>query len=149
MLNKIVNCYNIEKNFKYSTVIVRSVSILHVSEHFQLIFDNPDVNNDKKINQKMANFFSAKLFRTIQFVFLILLRKVTLESKVAPANHKCSAFLFRTNKTFYNVELFSIFSQTFLELIFATKMKTMLFKESSVLFTSCQKNIAYITCLNT
>ena len=104
---------------------------------------------DKQIKQKMAKFFSAKLFRIIKFFFLILLRNATLELKVVPTNRNCSVFLFHTIKTFSNVELFSIFSQTFLELIFMTKIKTMLLKQSAVLFTSCQKNIAYIMCLNT
>ena len=52
MLNKNANCYNIEKNFKYSIVI----STFKFSEHFQLIFDNSNVNNDKEIKQIMVNF---------------------------------------------------------------------------------------------
>ena len=37
----------------------RSVSIFQFLEHFQLIFNNSNVDNDKKIKQEMANFFSA------------------------------------------------------------------------------------------
>ena len=130
MLNKNVNCYNIENNFKCS------VSILHI---WQLKCQQRHTNKTKN-----GKLFICKLFRIIQFFFLILLREATLESKVASTNRNSSAFLLHTNKTFSNVELFSIFSQTFLELIFATKIKTMLLKQSVVLFTSCQRNIAYI-----
>ena len=48
-------------------------------------------------------------------------------------------FLFHTSKTFSNVELLSIYSQSFLELIFATKAKTMLLKQSAVLFSQLSK----------
>ena len=128
------------------------MSILQFSEHFQLICDNSNVNNDKQIKQRMANVFFCKLFRIIKLFLLILLRKVSLESKVASTNRNSSAFLLYSSKTPSNVELFSIFSQTFFwQLIFAIKIKTMLLKQSFVLFTSCQKNIAYtrIMCLNT
>ena len=36
------------------------------------------------------------------------------------------ALLLHTSKTIFNLKLFSIFSQTFMELMFATKIKTML-----------------------
>ena len=143
MLNKNTNCYNIEHNFKYSTVIST------FSEHIKIFWTLSIVNKDKQIKQKMANFFFCKLFKIIKFFFLILLRKVALESKVAYTNCNSSAFLLQTSKIFSNAELFSTFLQTFLKLIFATKIKTMLLKQSAVLFTSCQKNIAYIMCLNT
>ena len=74
----------------------------------------------------------------IKFFFIILLREATLESKVALTNRNSPVFLLHIRKTFSNVELFSIFSQTFLELIFATEITAMLWKQSAVLFTSCQ-----------
>ena len=123
------------------------MSILQLSEHFQLICDNSNVNNDKQIKQKMANFF-LQTFQKLKFYFLILLREATLESKVDHTNCNSSAFQLHISKIFTNVELFSIFLQTFLKLIFATKIKTMLLKQSAVLFTGCQENIAYIVCLN-
>ena len=100
---------------------------------------------------KIANCFFCKLFRINKFFFLILLKEAILESKFAPTNRNSSAFLLHNSKSFSNDKLFSIFSQTFLELIFATKIKTMLLKQSAVLFIRCQKNIAYIVymCLNT
>ena len=107
------------------------MSILQFAEHFQLIFVNSNVNNDQQIKQKRPNFF-CKLFRIIEFFLLSLLREATLESKVAATNRKTSVFLLRTSKTFSNVELFSIFSQTFLGLIFDTKIITMLLKQSAV-----------------
>ena len=101
--------------------------------------------NDKQIKQTLANF--SELINFLSHPHF--LREVSLESKVAPTNRNSSAFLLDTHKIFSNVELFYIFSQTFLELIFLTKIKTMLLKQSVVLFTNCQKNIAYIMCLNT
>ena len=108
--------------------------MLQFSEHFQLIFDNSMATTTKK-----WQIFFCKLFRIIKFFFLIIPREATLKLKYDPTNRNKSAFLLHSNKTFYNVELFSIFSQAFLELIFATKIKTMLLKQSAVLFTSCQK----------
>ena len=123
------------------------MSILQFSEHFQLIFDNSNVNNSKQIKQKIPNNISANFSSIIKFFFLILLREAIFESKFAPTNS--SAFLLHTSKIFSNFGLFSIFFHTFLKLIFITKIKTMLLKQSAVLFTSCQKDIAYIMCLNT
>ena len=141
MINKKANCCNIETNFKYRTVCHKYVQ--YFSEHFQLIFNNSNVNNDKKSKTKNGKLFFCKLFRIIKFFFLILLRKATLESKVSSTNRNSAAFLLHTSKT--NVS----WLQTFLELIFPTKIKTMLLKQSTVLFTRYQKNIAYIMCLNT
>ena len=94
------------------------MGILQFSEHFQLIFDNSNVNKDKQIKQNYG-----KVFRIIKFFFLILLRKATLESKFVPTNRNSSAFLLHTSKTCSNFKLFSIFSQSFLDLIFAIKIK--------------------------
>ena len=97
--------------------------------NFQLIFDTLNVNNDKQRQTnktKNDKLFFCKLFRVLIFFFLILLKKVTLESKVVPTNRNSSAFLLHTSKTFSNVDLFSIFSQTLLELLFT---------QSTVLFT--------------
>ena len=115
---------NIEKNVKYSTVIST------FSERKIVIFPNIFkwylTTTTKKKKQKSGELLFCKLFTIIKFFFLKLLREAILESKVAPAKHNNSAFLLRPSKTFSNVELFSIFSETFLELIFATKIKTML-----------------------
>ena len=62
-----------------------------------------------------------------------------------------SAFLLHTKKIFSNFELFSIFSQSLLELIFATKIKTILLKQSAVLFTSVyyvSEHLQYCTQIN-
>ena len=78
--------------------------------------------NDK---QKWGTFF-CKPFRIIKFFFLISQSEASLELKVVPTNRNSSEFLLKTNKTFSNLELFSIFFQAvFLELIFDTTIKTM------------------------
>ena len=84
--------------------------------------------------------------------FLIRLREAFLESKVGPTNCNISALLLHTSKTVYNVEFFSIFSQTFLKLIFATKIKTMLLKQSAVFRKYCvyyvSEHFKYCTQIN-
>ena len=127
------------------------MSILKFSEHFQLIFDNSNVNNDKQIKQKKGQFVIFANFSVLsKLVFLILLREVTLESKVASSNRNSSAFLLHNSKIYYNVEFFSIFSQTFLELILATKIKTNVVETISFfVYQLLTKNIAYIMYLNT
>ena len=75
----------------------------------------------------------------MKFFYLILLREVTLESKVAPNNRNSLASLLHTSKKFYNVELFSIFPQTFLELIIVTKIETNVFDQ--LLWLPAAKNI--------
>ena len=124
MLNKNANCYNIEKNFKYSTVINKYVQWRYYN--FPNTFNwylttQMSIMTNKTKNGKA---FFSKLFRITKFFFFILRRESTLESKVAPTKRNSSTFLLHSTKTFSNVELFSIFSQTILELIFATKIKT-------------------------
>ena len=58
----------LKKNINTTLSYVRSVTILNFSEYFQLIFDNSNVNNDKQIKRKMANFF-LKTFQKYQ-IFL-------------------------------------------------------------------------------
>ena len=131
-LNKNSNCYNIEKNFKYSTtyLLVCSVSILQFSEHFQLIFDNSNVYNAKQKKKNAAHFF-CKLFRFTKFFFPILLRDVILKPKVVLTNRISSAFLLHTSKTFSNVKLFSIFLQTFFGTNFRDQNKNNVVEKSS------------------
>ena len=69
MLNKNANCYNIEKNFKYSTVICTFSEHITISEHFQLIFDNSNVNNDKQIKQKKPKNFCCNFSELSNFSF--------------------------------------------------------------------------------
>ena len=92
------------------------MSILQFSEHFQFIFDNSNVNNDKQINKKWQIFF-CKLLKIIKFFVLILLIEATLELKVAPTNRNSSPFLLHTSK------IFSIFSQIFLQTNFRHQNK--------------------------
>ena len=66
--------------------------------------------------------------------------QATLESKVAPTNRNSSAFLLHTNKTFSNLELFSIFSQTFLELI--------IIKTNKILRNNVAEHLKYCSQIN-
>ena len=120
MINKNANCYN-NKYVQWAYYILQNV------------------NNDKQIKQKMANFFSANFLELSNFssssfwrIFFCKLVRIIKVFKVAPTNRNSSALLLHTSKTCSNAELFSFFSQTFLELIFATKIKTMLLKQSAV-----------------
>ena len=143
MLNKNANCYNIEKKCKYSTVI--STLSKHITIFRTLSIDIWQLKCQQRQTNKTKK--NGKFFRIIKFFYLVLLREATLKSKVAPTNCNSSAFLLNTSKTFSNFELFSIFSQTFLELIFASKIKAMLLKQSAVLFTSCQKKKLHTLCV--
>ena len=91
MLNRNSNCYNFEKNFKYSAIInmfsehitiLRTLSI----DIWQLKCQQRQTNKTKT-----GKLFFGKLFRIIKFFFPILLRKATLKS----------AFLLHTSKTFF------------------------------------------------
>ena len=124
--------------FSEHVTIFQTLSI----DIWQLICQQRQTNKTKN-----GELFFGKLFRNVKFLFLILLREGALESNVAPTNCNSLAYLLHTSKAFSNVELFYIFSQTFFELIFATKIKTMLLKQSAVLFSSCQKKkILSILC---
>ena len=144
MLNKNANCYNIEKNFEYNTVI--STFSEHITIFRTLSIDIFDNSKTKKCR----TFFFCKLFRITQFFFHNLLREATSESKVAPTNRNSSDSCYTLVRPFPTLSCFPKKQQrTFLELIFANKIKTMLLKQSSVLLTYYQINIAYIMCLNT
>ena len=143
MLNKNANCYNIENNFKYRTVIST------FSEHITIIrtfsIDIWQLKCQPRQTNKTKN---SKLFSIIKFFFFVLLRKAALESKVAPTNCNSLAFLLHTGKTFSNVELFSIFLQSFLELILMTQFPLiMLLSFAMILFDTSYKSIWM--CLNT
>ena len=81
--NKNANCYNIEKTFKYNTVVSA------FSEHITIFRTLSNYIWQLKCQQRQINkwknpeFFFWKLFRIIKFFFLILLIGTTLESKVA------------------------------------------------------------------
>ena len=139
MLNKNANCYNIEKNFKYSTVI--STFSEHITIFRTLSIDILQLKcqqwQKKNWNKKWRTFF-LQTFQNYQIFLPYPSERSHFWSKVAPTNCNRLEFLLHTGKTFSNVELYSIFSETFLELICATKIKAMLLKQSTVLFTSCQ-----------
>ena len=72
------------------------------------MFDNSNVNNDKQIKQKIANFF-LQTFQNYQ----IFLSYPSERSHFGIKSYHSSLFLLHASKTFFTVELFSIFSQTF------------------------------------
>ena len=129
MLNKNASCYDIENNFKYSTVIITFSEHITIFRTFSIDIWQLKCQQRETDRTKNGELYFWKFF------FLIILREATLESKVVPANRNSSALLLYTSKTF------SIFSQTFLELIFTTKIKTMLLKQSAV------KKILHILCV--
>ena len=93
MLNKNANCYNIEKNLKYSAVI---------SEYIQWAY-----YNFPKTQLKCQQWNYNLLF------FIILLRETTLESKVAPTNRNSSASLFTLVRPFPKLSFFNSFTNFF------------------------------------
>ena len=138
MLNKNANCYNIKKYFKYSTIIstfrehiikFRTLSI----DIWQLKCQQQQTNKSKNGEFFIANFSELYFWEKPLWNQNLLLLTATAQRSCYPP---------------VNWVVFH-FSQIFLELIFATKIKTMLLKQLAVLFTSCQKNIVHIMCLNT
>ena len=94
MLNNNANYYNIEKNFKYSTVI--STFSEHIIVFRTLSIDIWQLKCQQRQENKTKNkelVYLQSFLLLIKFVFLILLREATLESKVAPTNRNSSALL--------------------------------------------------------
>ena len=133
MLNKNGNCYNIEK-------ILNKHCASAFSEHIT-IFRTPSIDIwQLKCQLRQTNKAKYGILFPANFSELSNFSSSSFWGK--PLGNQIGV-----PETFSNLELFFIFSETFLELIFTTKIKTMLLKQSAVLFTSCQKNIAYIMCL--
>ena len=85
---------------------------------------------NKTIN---GEFFSANFSELSNFSSSSFWEKPLWNQKLLLLTATARRSCYITSKTFPNVELFSVFLQTFLELIFATKIKTML------LFSSYQE----------
>ena len=85
---------------------------------------------------KVRKFFESATNVFFLFLFILYEQKI-INSVLYYVQIYCYTCFLQTSS---NVELFSIFLQTFLELIFA-----MLFEQSAVLCSSCQKNIAYVS----
>ena len=149
MLNKNTNCYNIEKNFKYSTVI--STFSEHIKFFRTLSIDIWQLKCQQRQTNKTKN---SRLFFSVSYSELSNFSSLSFWGKPikTPINRTSPVFLLLLLvRPFQRVVVFHFVAKFFfLELIFATKIKTMLLKQSAaVLFTSCQKIIEYIMCLNT
>ena len=127
------------------------MSILQFSEHIKLIFDNSNVNNThgKQIKQKMANFFSANFAELSNFSSLSFWEQTLWNPKLLPITTTARCSCYTLVGSFRTSSCFPFFLQTFLKLIFATKIKRMLLEQSAVLFISCEKNILRISCVGT
>ena len=108
LLNKNANCYNIEKYFKYITVINTFTEHIITFRTFSVDIWQLKCQKWQPSKTKNGKLFFWKLFKIIKLFFIILLREANLESKVTPTNRNSSAFLLHTSKVFPNVELFSI-----------------------------------------
>ena len=93
MLKKNGNCYNIEKNLKYGTVIST------FSEHITIFRTlSIKISQQRQTNKtKSGKLFFCKFFRIIQLYFDW---KAILVWKVALTNRNSSAILLHTSKTF-------------------------------------------------
>ena len=95
--------------------------------------------------QKMADLFIYNL-QNYQTILPHPSKRNHFGIKKCSCQPQKTTFLLNTSETRSNVVLFSIFIQTFLELIFASRIKTMLLNTPDVLLTSCQK-IMLILCV--
>ena len=124
MLNKNANCYNIENNFKYSTVIstfsehITNFGILSI-DIWQLKCQQRQTNKAKK----MANFAELSNFSTSSFW-----GKPLWNQKLLLLNVTARLPFYTLVRPFPTLSCFPIFFINFLELIFASKIKTMLLK---------------------
>ena len=137
-------CCSIKTQIVMSTVISAFVQWTYYNfpNTFNWYLTTQMSTNKKKCNKKWQTFF-LQIFRKYHiFLLLILLRKAILVWKT---RRSCYTLV----RPFPTLSCFPFFSQTYLDLIFATKIKTILLKQSAVFFTSCQTNIEYIICLNT
>ena len=140
MLNKNTNCYNIELNFKYSTVI--STFSKHITIFWIISIHIWQLKCKQRQTNKTKN---GKFYRIIKFFWGNPLWNQKLLLLTATARRSCYTLV----RPFPTLSYFPFFHKLSLELICATKIKTVLLKQSAVLFSSCQTNIAYIICLNT
>ena len=104
----------------------------------------------RQINKtKNFKFFSVNFSKLSKFSSLSFWEKPFWNEKLllltATAWRSCYVLV----RPFTMLSCFPFFSEIFLELIFTSKIKTIFLKQSAVLLTSCQKNIAYIMYLNT
>ena len=147
-LNKNSNCYNIEKYFKYSTAI--SMFCEHITIFRTLSIDIWQLKclqrqtKQKNAEHFFANFSDLQNFSSPSFWETSFWNQ-KLFLLIASARRSCYTLV----RPFPMLSCFPFSCKLFLELIFATKIKIMLLKKAAVLFTSCQKNIACIICLNT
>ena len=144
MLNKNTNYYNIEKNFKYIT------NINTFSEHITILRTlSIDLWQLKRQTNKTKNLFSANFSELSNFSSSSFWVKPLWNQKLFRLTATTRRSCYTLGRPFPTLRCFPFFHKHFLEFIFSTKIKTMLLKQSAVLLTSCQKNIAYIMCLNT
>ena len=135
MLNKNANYNNIEKIFKYCTVLCM------FSDHNTIFRMLSVYIFQLKCKQRQTNTTEKDLF------FLLTLREVSLESKLFPTNRNRSAFLFHISKTFSNVKLFSnIFTKFFKTNFIQQNWNN--FVEIISCFIYQLSDIAHIICLS-
>ena len=134
MLNKNANCYNIEKYFKYSTVVntfSEDITIFRTLSIYiwQLKCQERQTNKTKNCKLFSANFSESLNFSSLSFL-----------------SYRSCYILVRP---FPVLSCFSFLQKKFWKLIFATKIKTMSLKQSAVSFISCQKilRILYVWTL--
>ena len=143
MLTKNANCYNIDENFKYSTVI--STFSEYITIFRTLSIDIWQLKcqwrQTKQILQKMANFSELLNFSSSSFLGDPLWNQKLL-LLTATARHYC----YTVGRPFPTLSCFLFFHK-----FFGTNFRHQY--ENNVVevisCTSCQKNIAYIMCLNT
>ena len=145
MLNKNANCYNIEKNFKYSTVIstfsehiTRTIFRTLSIDIWQLKCQQP---NDKQIKQKITNFVSANVSELSNFSSSYFWEKPLWNQKLLLPTAKSGG------KTCSNVELFSIFFTNFFETSFRQQNKNNVVETiSCFVYQLSKKYCVYYAC---
>ena len=151
MRNKNENCYNIEWNIKYSSVI--SMFSQHITIFGTFSIDIWQLKCQQRQTNKTKNdkLFFASFSELSNFFSLSFWRQPLWNQKLLLLTVTALRFCYTLVRPFTTLSSFLFFLKNFVELIFVTKINTILLKQSAILLTCCQKNIAYthIMCLNT
>ena len=113
------------------------MSILQFSEHFQLIFDNSNVNNGKQIKQKILNFFSAIFSELLNLSSSSFWLKPLLNQKLLLLNATARRSCYTVVRPFPTLSCFPFFFTNFFGTNFCHQNKIKLQLSKAILPILC------------
>ena len=134
MLNKNANCYNIEKYFKYSTVVNTFSEDITIFRTLSIYIWQLNCQERQTNKTKNCKLFSANFSESLNFSSLSFLSYRSCYILVRP---------------FPVLSCFSFLQKKILETNFRHQNKNNVVETVSCFVYQLSKNIAYIICLNT